>query len=163
MSTYMQRFKITKEGYSKLKADLDNLIHIERPIISKAIGEAIELGDLSENTEYSSSKEKQSINEAMIASMSEKIANAEIVDISKLSGNTIDFGATVFLIDEDTDKKIYYTLLSEFEVDLDRNIISIDSPIGKALFGKQVGESVEIKVPSGIKYYEIIDIKWGGN
>lgn len=161
MSTYMQRFKITKEGYSKLKADLDNLIHIERPIISKAIGEAIELGDLSENTEYSSSKEKQSINEAMIASLSEKIANAEIVDINKLSGNKVDFGAKVFLIDEDTDKKIYYTLLSEFEADLNRNIISIDSPIGRALFGKQVGESVEIKVPSGIKYYEIIDIKWG--
>lgn len=157
----MQRFKITKEGYDRLKKNLENLIHIERPKISKAIGEAIELGDLSENTEYSSSKEKQVINEAMIAALSEKLSNADVVDISKLFGDTIDFGATVHLIDEDTEIETTYILLSEFEADFNKNIISIDSPIGKALIGKKVGESVEIKVPSGIKYYEITDIKWG--
>lgn len=156
----MQRFKITRNGYEKLKRDLDRLINIERPKISKAIGEAIALGDLSENAEYSSSKEKQAINEAMIASLTEKLSNADVVDLSKISGNLIDFGATVYLIDEDTEKKIVYTLLSEFESDLEKNIISIDSPIGRALVGKDVGESVEIKVPSGIKYYEITDIKW---
>lgn len=157
----MSRFKITKEGFKKLKDELDRLVHIERPKISKAIGEAIELGDLSENSEYSSSKERQSINEGMIASLSEKVANAEVINISNLNGDRVDFGATVFLIDEDTEKKMHYTLLSEFEADLTKNIISIDSPIGVALFGKQVGESVEIRVPGGIRYYEIVDLKWG--
>lgn len=156
----MQRFKITRDGYEKLKKELERLIHIERPKISKAIGEAIELGDLSENAEYSSSKEKQIINEAMITSLNEKLSNADIVDISKISGDIIDFGATVHLVDEDTEKEIIYTLLSEFESNLEKNIISIDSPIGRALAGKTIGESVEIKVPSGIKYYEITDIKW---
>ena len=156
----MQRFKITRGGYEKLKKDLDRLVNIERPKISKAIGEAIALGDLSENAEYSSSKEKQVINEAMISSLTEKLANADIVDLSKISGDTIDFGATVYLVDEDTEKEIVYTLLSEFESDLEKNIISIDSPIGRALVGKNIGESVEIKVPSGIRYYEVIGIKW---
>lgn len=156
----MQRFKITRNGYEKLKKDLDRLINIERPKISKAIGEAIALGDLSENAEYSSSKEKQAINEAMIASLSEKLSNADVVDLGKMSGDAIDFGATVYLVDEDTEKEIVYTLLSEFESDLEKNIISIDSPIGRALVGKNVGESVEIKVPSGMKYYEVTDIKW---
>ncbi len=156
----MQRFKITRNGYEKLKKDLDRLINIERPKISKAIGEAIALGDLSENAEYSSSKEKQAINEAMIASLSEKLSNADVVDLGKISGDAIDFGATVYLVDEDTEKEIVYTLLSEFESDLEKNIISIDSPIGRALVGKNVGESVEIKVPSGMKYYEVTDIKW---
>lgn len=156
----MQRFKITRNGYEKLKKELDRLINIERPKISKAIGEAIALGDLSENAEYSSSKEKQAINEAMIASLSEKLSNADVVDLGKISGDAIDFGATVYLVDEDTEKEIVYTLLSEFESDLEKNIISIDSPIGRALVGKNVGESVEIKVPSGMKYYEVTDIKW---
>lgn len=156
-----QRFKITKEGFDKLKNKLDHLIHIERPMISKAIGEAIALGDLSENAEYTYSKEKQSIIESSIAILTEKISAADVVeDITKLSGDTVDFGATVYLIDENTDKKIHYKLLSEFEADLEKNIISIDSPIGKSLFGKEVGDSVEIKVPSGVKYFEILDIKW---
>ena len=159
----MQRFKITKYGYEKLRNKLDELIHIERPKISKSIGEARALGDLSENTEYSSSKEKQAINEAMISSLSEKLSNAEIVDINKLSGDVIDFGATVHMVDEDTEKEIIYTLLSEFETDLGKNKISIDSPIGRALVGKKVGESVEIKIPSGIKYYEITSIEWKGD
>ena len=99
----------------------------------------------------------------MISSLSEKLSNAEIVDINKLSGDVIDFGATVHMLDEDTEKGITYTLLSEFETDLGKNKISVDSPIGRALVGKKVGESVEIKIPSGIKYYEITSIEWKGD
>lgn len=156
----MQRFKITKAGYKKLKDELDQLINVERPKISKAIGEAIDLGDLSENAEYHYSKDKQRIVESMISTLSEKISNADITDINKLSGDIIDFGATVLLVDEDTEKEIKYKLLSEIEADVAKHIISITSPIGKALVGKKVGDSVEIKVPSGIKNFEILDIEW---
>ncbi|MDR1494992.1 MAG: transcription elongation factor GreA [Rickettsiales bacterium] len=158
----MQRFKITKEGYNKLKTDLNRLIGVERIKISKAIGEAIELGDLSENTEYSSSKERQLINEALIATLGEKISNADVIDTDNLSGDSIDFGATVTLFDEDLGKQICYTLLSEFEADPLRHVISVNSPIGNALLGKRIGESAEIRIPGGTKYYMIKNIKWGG-
>lgn len=155
-----ERFKITKEGYDKLKSKLDYFINVERPANSKAIGEAIALGDLSENAEFIYSKEKQTMINATIAQLSDKIASADIVYIENLSGDTVDFGATVYLVDEDTDKEIHYRLLSEFEADVEKNIISIDSPIGRSLFGKKVGDSVEIKVPSGTRIFEILDIKW---
>ncbi|MDR1425840.1 MAG: transcription elongation factor GreA [Rickettsiales bacterium] len=157
----MQRFKITKDGYNRLKADLDKLINRERVKISEEIGEAIKLGDLSENTEYSSSKERQLINEALISTLGEKISNADVVDISNLSGDSIDFGSTVTLVDEDSEKQIQYTLLSEFEADPSKHVISLNSPIGNALFGKRVGESAEIKVPNGTRYYRITDVMWG--
>ena len=156
----MQRFKITREGYNKLKAELDNLVHVERPKISKAIGEAIELGDLSENAEYHYSKERQSIIEGMISNLNEKLSCADIVDLSALSGDTIAFGAHVLLMDEDTEKKINYILLGEFEADITKHIISIESPIGKALMGKKVGDFVEVKVPNGVKNFEILEITW---
>ena len=156
----MQRFKITREGYNKLKAELDNLINVERPKISKAIGDAIELGDLSENAEYHYSKERQAIVESMISTLSERLSCADIVELTNLSGDSVNFGAHVIIVDEDTEKEISYTLLSEYEADVSKNIISIESPIGKALVGKKVGDSVEIKVPSGTKNFEILEIKW---
>ena len=157
----MQRFKITKEGYDKLKANLDNLIHVERPKISKAIGEAIELGDLSENAEYHYSKERQAIVEGMITNLTEKLSNADVVDISNLSGDVIGFGAHVLVIDEDTEKEINYILLGEYEADITKNIISVESPIGRALVGKKVGDFIEINVPSGTKNFEILNLTWG--
>ena len=157
----MGRFRITQDGYNKIKAELDHLLNVERPAIAKAIGEARELGDLSENQEYSSSKEKQSVIEGMISSLSKKLADAEIVDITKCSGEEIGFGAIVHLVDEDTDKEIKYQILSEYEADISKGKISIESPIAKALIGKIVGESVEIKIPSGVKNYEILNIEWG--
>ncbi|MBO4956784.1 MAG: transcription elongation factor GreA [Rickettsiales bacterium] len=156
----MQRFKITRNGYNKLKEQLDNLINVERPQISKAIGEAIELGDLSENAEYHYSKERQRVVEGMISNLSEKISNADIVDVSKLSGDFIDFGATVLLIDDDTGREVKYTLLSEVESDLSKNIISITSPIGKALIGKKIGDFIEIRIPSGTRNFEVLSISW---
>lgn len=156
----MQRFKITKEGYDKLKSKLDEYLNVERPTVLKAINEAIALGDLSENAEYIFSKERLNVVNGMINSLTEKLSSADIINMENLSGDIADFGATVYLIDEDTDKKICYKLLSEFESDIEKNIISVDSPIGKSLVGKKVGDSVEIKVPSGTKYFEILDIKW---
>lgn len=156
----MQRFKITRNGYNKLKEQLDNLINVERPQISKTIGEAIELGDLSENAEYHYSKERQRVVEGMISNLSEKISNADIVDVSKLSGDFIDFGATVLLIDDDTGREVKYTLLSEVESDLSKNIISITSPIGKALIGKKIGDFIEIRIPSGTRNFEVLSISW---
>lgn len=156
----MQRFKITKNGYEELKNKLNHLINIERPAVSKAIGEAIELGDLSENAEYSSAKDKQVIIENSIANLSDLLSRADVIDTSALSGNIIDFGATVELIDEDTEKKFVYKLVSEVESNLEEGKISIESPVGRALIGKAIGDEIEIKIPSGIKYYEVIDIKW---
>ena len=156
----MQRFKITKNGYNKLKQQLDELVNVERPKISQAIGEAIALGDLSENAEYQYSKDRQRVVESSIAVLTEKLSNADIVDTTKLSGDVVDFGATVLLVDEDTEKKIKYKLLSEIEADSSKNIISVTSPIGKALMGGKVGDSIEIIVPSGVKNFEILAVEW---
>ncbi|MDR2760835.1 MAG: transcription elongation factor GreA [Rickettsiales bacterium] len=156
-----KRFKITKLGYDKLKDDLTRLIEVERASISKAIGEAIALGDLSENQEYSSMKEKQEVVETKISAVNAKLSNAEIVDVRNCGGDYVDFGAIVCLVDEDAGREIRYQLLSECEVDPKRGIISIESPIGVALVGKEKDEIVEIKTPGGIKTYRIVDIEWG--
>lgn len=156
----MQRFKITKDGYQKIKKELDKLLTVERPAISKAIGEAIELGDLSENEEYATAKDKQKVIEAMIATLSERLANADVVDIQSFAGNTINFGATVKLLDLNTDKEIKYQLLSEFESDVNKGIIAIESIVGRALVGKKKGDEVEIKTPAAIKEYEILSVEY---
>ena len=121
----MQRFKITKAGYQKIKDELNNLLTVERPAVSKAIGAAIEMGDLSENEEYATAKDKQKVIEAMIADLSERLANAEVVDITAYSGDKVNFGATVTLLDINTDKEVKYKLLSEFESDLSKGILSV--------------------------------------
>lgn len=154
----MQRFKITKEGYQKIKDELNRLLTVERPAISKAIGAAIELGDLSENEEYATAKDKQKVIEAMIADLSTRLANAEVVDIKTFAGDKVNFGAKVKLLDLNTDKEITYQLLSEFESDISKGILAIESLVGKALVGKKVGDELEIHTPAGIKEYEILEI-----
>lgn len=154
----MNRFKITKEGYKKMKDELNVLVTVERPAISKAIGEAIELGDLSENEEYASAKDKQKVVEALIASLSERLANADVVDLLTCSGDCVSFGATVRLLDLNTDKEITYKLLSEFEADLEKGTIAIESLVGKSLIGKKKGDELEIKTPNGVKEYEILEV-----
>ncbi len=156
----MQRFKITKAGYQKIKDELNNLLTVERPAVSKAIGAAIEMGDLSENEEYATAKDKQKVIEAMIANLSERLANAEVVDITSYKGDKVNFGATVTLLDINTDKEVKYTLLSEFESDLSKGILAIESLVGKSLMGKEKGDEVEIKTPAGIKEYEILDVQY---
>ena len=156
----MQRFKITKAGYQKIKDELNNLLTVERPAVSKAIGAAIEMGDLSENEEYATAKDKQKVIEAMIADLSERLANAEVVDITAYSGDKINFGATVTLLDINTDKEVKYTLLSEFESDLSKGILAVESLVGKSLMGKEKGDEIEIKTPAGVKEYEILDVQY---
>lgn len=152
--------KITNQGFEEMKAELRRLKDIERPAIIKAIAAARELGDLKENAEYHSSKDKQGFIEAQIADFEAKISSAEIIDISKLSGDTVLFGATVVLEDLDDEKEVTYKIVSEFEADIDKGLISDSSPVARSLIGKEVGDELEIRVPSGVKSYEIMSVKF---
>lgn len=156
----MQRFKITAEGYENMKKELYLLVNVERPSVSKAIGEAIELGDLSENAEYTSAKEKQVLIENKIALLNERLSNADVIDLKTLvNDGTVKFGMTVTLVDEDTEKKVKYQLVSEFESDIDKNKLSVESPLGRALLGKKVDDEIELKIGSNIKTYLIENIE----
>jgi transcription elongation factor GreA len=156
----MEKFQITKAGYDKLKSELENLKNVERPNIIKQIAAARELGDLRENAEYHSAKDRQGFIEAQIADLEDKFARAEIVDISKLSGTKVKFGATVTLEDLDSGKKVSYKIVSEFEANIDEGLISAISPVARALLGKEVGEEVEIKTPGGMISYEILAVEF---
>ena len=150
---------MTVSGYTDLDMELKKLRSSERPEIIKAIAEAREHGDLSENAEYHSAREKQSFIEGRIKELESLIGLAEIIDVSKLSG-PIKFGATVTLIDEDTEIKITYKFVGEFEADLEKNLLNIKSPLARALIGKDVGDSVDVKTPGGLRSYEVIKVAY---
>ena len=150
---------MTVSGYTDLDMELKKLRSSERPAIIKAIAEAREHGDLSENAEYHSAREKQSFIEGRIKELESLIGLAEIIDVSKLSG-PIKFGATVTLIDEDTEIKITYKFVGEFEADLEKNLLNIKSPLARALIGKDVGDSVDVKTPGGLRSYEVIKVAY---
>ena len=150
---------MTVSGYTDLDMELKKLRSSERPAIIKAIAEAREHGDLSENAEYHSAREKQSFIEGRIKELESLIGLAEIIDVSKLSG-PIKFGATVTLIDEDTEIEITYKFVGEFEADLEKNLLNIKSPLAKALIGKDVGDSVDVKTPGGLRSYEVIKVAY---
>ena len=154
----MQKFLITETGYKQLKETLLNLKNHERPKIIQQIATARELGDLRENAEYHSAKEKQGFIEAQIADYEDKLNRAETVYISKLSGNKVVFGATVVL--DNGKKEISYQIVSDFEANLDLGLISNNSPVAKALLGKEVGDEIEINTPGGVVFYEILAIKF---
>lgn len=149
---------ITAEGLKKLKKDLDYLISVERPSISKQIGEAIEKGDISENAEYDAAKDAQGMLEARIALMQSQIASARIIDESKINTSSVQILNKVTIKNTKTGVVMQYTIVSEHEADLKANRISIKTPIAKGLLGKKVGDSVEIKVPSGVIPFEIVEI-----
>ena len=155
----MDKMPMLAEGFEKLTADLKRLRE-ERPTIIDAIEEARAHGDLSENAEYHAAKEAQSHNEGRIAELEDIIARADIIDVSKLSGDTIKFGATVTLIDEDTEKKAIWQIVGESEADAKKGRISITSPLARALIGKKKGASVEVVAPGGAKAYEITKVDW---
>ena len=150
---------MTSSGYNDLDMELKKLRSIERPTIIKAIAEAREHGDLSENAEYHSAREKQSFIEGRIKELESIIGLADIIDISKLSG-AIKFGATVKLVDEDSDLEVTYKFVGEFEADLEKNLLNIKSPLARALIGKDVGDSVDVKTPGGVKSYEVLKITY---
>lgn len=156
----MQKFPITVEGFERLNEDVKHLKTVERPAVVKAIATARELGDLSENAEYQAAREKQSFIEGKIIELEDKIARSEVIDISKLSGDIVKFGAVVKLIDCDTDKEVKYQIVGEYEADLDKGLLSIVSPVARAMIGKKLGEVVEVVTPSGVKEYEILEVKY---
>ena len=154
----MDKFPMTAAGHSALEDELKRRQQVERPRIIQAIAEARSHGDLSENAEYHSAKEAQSLNEGRIAELEDKLSRAEVIDISKLSGGTIMFGATVTLVDEDTEEEKTYQIVGENEADVKSGRVSITSPTARALIGKRVGDSVEVNTPGGGKSYEILKV-----
>jgi transcription elongation factor GreA len=156
----MEKIPMTASGYSALEVELRHRQQVERPRIIQQITEARGHGDLSENAEYHAAKETQSLNEGRIAELEDKISRAEVIDVSKLSGDTITFGATVTLVDEDTDEKKAWQIVGETEADAKAGRISITSPLGRALIGKKKGASVEVNTPKGAKAYEVLKVEW---
>ena len=156
----VDKIPMTQAGYGALEADLKHRQQIERPRIIQQIAEARSHGDLSENAEYHAAKEQQSHNEGRIAELEDKLARAEVIDVSKLSGDTVKFGATVTLIDEDTDEKKIWQIVGEPEADAKSGKISITSPLARALIGKAKGANVEVVTPGGAKAYEVKKVEW---
>jgi len=154
----MERIPVTPRGFKMLEDELKFRQTEERPRIILAIQEARAHGDLSENAEYSSAKEAQSHNEGRITELESLISRAEIIEVSKLTGDTIKFGATVKLVDEDTEEEKSYQIVGDVEADVKAGRISISSPIARALIGKKVGSSVEVNTPGGSKSYEVVEI-----
>jgi transcription elongation factor GreA len=155
----MDRLPMTANGYARLQEELKHLKSVERPAIIKALEEAREHGDLSENAEYHAAKERQAFIEGRVAEIEDKISRAQVIDVSKLSGNTVRFGATVTLADEDTDEKKTYQIVGADEGDIANGLISLVSPLARALIGKEKGDSIEVTTPGGSKAYEIMKVQ----
>lgn len=156
----MDKLPITAAGHAALEAEFLHRQQVERPRIIAAIAEARGHGDLSENAEYHSAKEAQSHNEGRIVELEELLQRAEVIDVAKLSGDTIKFGATVTLLDEDTEKEKVFQIVGETEADVKNGKVSIFSPTGRALIGKRQGDTIEVNTPGGGKCYEIVRVRY---
>ena len=154
----MEKVPMTVKGLATLEEELRHRQQIERPRIIQAISDARSLGDLSENAEYHAAKEAQSMNEGRVLELESLISRAEVIDVSKLSGNRVKFGATVKLVDEDTDEEKTYQIVGEPEADVRSGRVSVTSPIARALMGKTVGDTVEVTTPGGGKSYEVVGV-----
>lgn len=151
---------MTVGGYARLEEELRYLKSTARPEVIRAIAEAREHGDLSENAEYHAARERQSFIEGRVAELEDKIARAEVIDVASLDGKTVKFGATVTLVDEDTDAETAYQLVGELEADVKEGRLAITAPLARALIGKEVGDSVEVMTPAGSKAYEILNVRY---
>lgn len=156
----LERIPMTLDGFRKLESELHRLKSEERPRIIQAIAEARALGDLSENAEYHAAKEAQGQNEARVADLEDKLSRAEVIDTSSLSGSTVKFGATVTVVDDDTDEKVRYQIVGDTEANVRDGKISISSPIARALIGKSKGDAIEVITPKGARSYELVKIEW---
>ena len=156
----IDKVPMTAAGHAAIMDEIKHLKTVERPRIIKAIEEARSHGDLSENAEYHAAKEAQGWNEARVAELEDMLSRADVIDVSKLGGDTVKFGATVKVIDEDTEKEAVYQIVGEFEADVKSGKLSISSPIARALIGKAAGDSVEVMTPGGGKSYEIVKIAY---
>ena len=157
----MEKVPLTIKGHAALEEELRQRQQVDRPRIIQAISEARALGDLSENAEYHAAKEAQSLNEGRVLELESLISRAEVIDVSKLSGDRIKFGAVVKLVDEDTEEEKTYQIVGDPEADVRSGRISISSPIARALMGKTVGDTVEVVTPGGGKSYEVVGVKFG--
>ena len=160
MVAAVEKIPMTPGGYERLVRELKQLKQVERPAIIQAISEAREHGDLSENAEYHAARERQSFIEGRVAELEDKISRAEVIDSSKLSGKVIRFGATVTLADEDTDEESTYTIVGTDESDIGGGLLSVTSPLARALIGKEPGDSVEVTTPGGQKSYEVMKVRF---
>jgi transcription elongation factor GreA len=156
----MERIPMTAAGYKTLEDEINHLKVVERPTVIRMIEEARAHGDLSENAEYHAAKERQAFIEGRVVELEDKLSRADIIDISKLSGTTVKFGATVTLFDEDTDAKVKYQLVGDLEANAKKGRISISSPIARALIGKSKGDTVEVSAPGGARSYEILKVEF---
>ena len=156
----MEKFPLTKQGFLALEEELKNLKGVERPNIIAAIAEARSHGDLSENAEYSAAKEKQSFIEGRTQDLEAVLSRAQVIDVSGTKSDVIRFGATVLVADEDTDDEKRYQIVGDYEADIEKNKISLSSPLAKALIGKEVGDTAEYVAPGGKKSFEILEIKY---
>ncbi len=156
----MEKHPMTPEGYAKLKEELSRLKSEERPRIIREIGTAREHGDLSENAEYHAAKDRQGMIEARIAELESKIGLAEVIDISNLSGDRIQFGAKVTVVDEETDEESTYQIVGADEAEVNEGRLSVSSPLARALIGKSTGDSIEINTPGGTRFYEVLGVDY---
>jgi transcription elongation factor GreA len=156
------RIPMTSGGYVRLEEELKRLKSAERPAIIKAIAAAREHGDLSENAEYHAARERQSFVEGRVLEIEDKLARAEVIDISQLGGSAIQFGARVKLIDEETDEEVVYQIVGAEEAEVERGLLSISAPLGRALIGREAGDSIEVTTPRGPRYFEILDVAYPG-
>lgn len=156
----MEKIPMTEPGYVRLQDELRQLKSIERPAVIRAIAEAREHGDLSENAEYHAARERQSFIEGRVIELEDQIARAEVIDLSKLSGSTIKFGAKVLLSDEDSGEEQKYQIVGAVESDIKSGLISITAPLARALIGKTIGDTVEVTTPRGSKLYEIVSVDY---
>lgn len=156
----MEKFPMTKVGFEKLQQELSNLKSVERPAIINAIASARALGDLSENAEYHAAKEKQGFIEGRIAELEGKLSHADVIDVASLSGDEIKFGATVTIIDEDTEEEKVYQIVGTDEADITDGLVSYTAPIAKGLIGKKADDFVEIITPNGAKEYTVLKVEF---
>ena len=157
----MNKIPMTADGYNRLREELKRLKTVDRPAIIRSIAEARDHGDLAENAEYHSARDRQSFIEGRLAEIEDKIARAEVIDVSKLSGSVIKFGARVTLADEETDEEQTFQIVGEDEADISQGRLSVTSPLARALIGKRTGESVEVVTPRGAKSYEVVTVAFG--
>ena len=156
----MDKLPMTADGLTQIEEELKRLKSEERPKVIRAIADAREHGDLSENAEYHAARERQSFIEGRLAELEDIVSRAEVIDVSKMSGTVVRFGATVRLADEDTDEESTYLIVGSHEADISAGRLPITSPLGRALIGKTIGDSVEVSTPSGHKAYEIVKVRF---
>ncbi len=156
----MEKIPMTAQGFEALETEIKHLKSVERPSVIRSISEARAHGDLSENAEYHSAKERQSFIEGRVLELEDKLSRAQVIDVSKLSGKVVKFGATVTVVDEDTDQKAKYQIVGDLEADFAKGRISISSPLARALIGKTNGDRVEVNTPSGGRSYEITKVEF---